>query len=254
MSGKLDQSLDAIMKESKTARRGRGGRTAGTRRAATAAKAKIAAPAGGISKNTKQTKGSKPTGPIVNAPTTGESKIIVSGLPEDVDETQIKDYFTKTVGHVKKAMLTYGPQGRSRGVATLIFSKPGSAAEAAQQLNGVKVDGRAMRIEVVVGAKNVTAAPAKTLGDRITSQPKSAARTKPVRGAKDAPKAAAPNGAKPARGGKKSGRAGRPKPKTSEELDAEMQDYFGGDSNGAVAAPAAPAQPAANDANMDIIS
>lgn len=84
-------------------------------------------------------------------------------------------------------MLTYGPTGRSRGTATIIFVKPGSAAQAAHELNGVKVDNRAMKvrsplsdrltgclftdipqIEVVVGAKSVPAAAmAKSLGDRI---------------------------------------------------------------------------------------
>jgi len=80
-------------------------------------------------------------------------------------------------------MLTYGPTGRSRGTATIIFSKAGSAAQAARELNGVKVDNRAMKvrhalhqlntgpitdstqIEVVVGATSVPAA--KSLGDRI---------------------------------------------------------------------------------------
>lgn len=83
-------------------------------------------------------------------------------------------------------MLTYGPSGRSRGIATIIFNRPGSAAEAAKQLNGVKVDNRAMKvihrehemliylltcaiqIEVVLGAKSVAPVPAKTLGDRIS--------------------------------------------------------------------------------------
>lgn len=62
--------------------------------------------------------------------------------------------------------------------------------------------------------------------DHSFSQPKNAAKEKK----KEAPKAAA-NGAAPAgKAGKKkakSGRAGRPKAKTAEELDAEMQDYFG---------------------------
>lgn len=91
----------------------------------------------------------------------------------------------------------------------------------------------------------------KGLSDKTTSsQPKSAAKNKPK--TKEAPKAAATtNGPKPARGAKKSGRAGRPKAKTAEELDAEMQDYFGGETNG-TAAP--PAQTAAADANMDVIS
>jgi THO complex subunit 4 len=43
-------------------------------------------------------------------------------------------------------MLTYGPTGRSRGTATIIFAKAGSAAQAAHELNGVKVDNRAMKV------------------------------------------------------------------------------------------------------------
>ena len=80
-------------------------------------------------------------------------------------------------------MLTYGPNGVSRGVATIIFSKPGSAQDALQQLNGVLVDKRPMKVsfqliqirpcltyrqvEIVVNAASATAAPAKGLGDRI---------------------------------------------------------------------------------------
>lgn len=52
--------------------------------------------------------------------------------------------------------------------------------------------------------------------------------------AKQAPGKATTNGAGKAAQPKKAARAGRPKKKTAEELDAEMQDYFGG---GEVAAP-----------------
>ena len=58
----------------------------------------------------------------------------------------VQDYFSKSVGAVKKVMLTYGPSGRSRGTATIVFAKPGSAAQAARELNGVKVDNRAMKV------------------------------------------------------------------------------------------------------------
>lgn len=47
-------------------------------------------------------------------------------------------------------MLTYGPSGRSRGTATIVFAKPESAAKAARELNGVKVDNRAMKVCFVV--------------------------------------------------------------------------------------------------------
>lgn len=43
-------------------------------------------------------------------------------------------------------MLTYGPTGASRGVATIIFGKPGDANNAAVQLNGMLVDKRPMKV------------------------------------------------------------------------------------------------------------
>ncbi|KAM0712763.1 hypothetical protein Q7P35_000210 [Cladosporium inversicolor] len=254
--GKLDQSLDEIMKDTKPTRAGRG---RGPRRAAAVkAAAATAAPAGGVAKKTKAPRGPKAAAPVAAIPATGESKIIVSGLPEDVNESQIKDYFSKSVGAVKKVMLTYGPTGRSRGTATIIFAKPGSAAQAAHELNGVKVDNRAMKIEVVVGAKSVPAAAvAKSLSDRI-AKPKTAAQEK-TKGAAKGQKGTANAAAGTAKAGankKKAGRAGKPKAKTAEELDAEMQDYFGGNETNGAAAPAAPqAAPATNDdANMDEIS
>ncbi|KAF2723887.1 hypothetical protein K431DRAFT_301405 [Polychaeton citri CBS 116435] len=225
-AGKLDQSLDQIMKDS-----GSTGRRPGRRNARRVAKTKATAavaPTGGVKKNKKDDK-AKTVAPTVKPTKVGDSKILVSGLPEDVNETQIKDYFGKTIGPVKRVSVSYGPNGRSRGRAEIVFSKGDAAAKAAKDLNGVKVDGRAMRIEVIMGASNViTAAGPKSLSERV-SQPKSAAKDKPkvkgeVKKATTAVKAREPK--------KKSGRAGRAKPKSAEELDQEMQDYFGGEANG----------------------
>jgi len=77
--GKLDQSLDEIMKDTKPTRAGRG---RGPRRAAAVkAAAATAAPAGGVAKKTRAPRGPKAVASVAAAvPTTGESKIIVSGL------------------------------------------------------------------------------------------------------------------------------------------------------------------------------
>ncbi|CAD6576518.1 MAG: argininosuccinate synthetase [Alectoria sarmentosa] len=222
MSGKLDQSLDEILStRRKTAgRRGRAGRRVGN-----GTKAATATPAGGIHKNTRgaktaPAKGAVPSGPAAGS---GESKIIVGNLPSDVNEFQIKEYFGKSVGHVKKAMLTYGPNGVSRGIATIVFSKSGSASDALIQLNGMLVDKRPMKIEVVLDASKAVAVPAKGLGDRVTqgkNQPKSAA-------AKPATNGTATRGGRAGGRGARRGRnVGRPKAKTADELDAEMVDYF----------------------------
>ena len=75
---------------------------------------------------------------------------------------------------------------------------------------------------------------------------------KPKSAAKDKPKTngtAITNGANKGKStrAKKPGRNNRPKKKTAEELDAEMQDYFGGDSGAATTT----AQPAAAVAGGD---
>ncbi|KAK0277452.1 RNA-binding RNA annealing protein [Friedmanniomyces endolithicus] len=243
MSGKLDQSLDAIMTDSGAKSGGRGGSRRGPpRRAAVKAKVAPAAPTSGVQKSTRPPRNA-PTAPAVVPP--GDSKIIVSNLPFDITETQLKDFFTKAVGAVKKVLLSYGPNGRSRGEATVIFNKSTKAIEAQEAFNGVKVDDKAMRVEIV-GGSAASVAQAKTLADRM-AKPKNAARenTKANVAKTAGPKPAAANGA-PAgrREKKKSGRAGKPKAKTADELDAEMADYFGGTAPTAEATNGA-AQPAA---------
>ncbi|CAK4031450.1 related to RNA annealing [Lecanosticta acicola] len=247
MSGKLDQSLDEIMKDRKPASKGRRGRLP-NRKAAVKSKAAttaVIAPAGGIQKKgkvAKPTRGAAPPAPAA----TGDSKISVSNLPEDVNEGMIKEYFGTAVAPVKKVILNYGPQGRSRGSATVTFGKPTAAAQAATKLDGLKVEGKVMRVEVVMGAKSIApvAAP-KGLAERV--QPKNAAQEhKKHMNKKEAqPKAAAAATTNGEGKGKKkrTGRAGRPKAKTADELDAEMQDYFGGDAaptNGAAQPATAP--------------
>lgn len=43
-------------------------------------------------------------------------------------------------------MITYGPNGVSRGVATIVFSRASSANEALLKLNGLLVDKRPMKV------------------------------------------------------------------------------------------------------------
>ncbi|KAL9032362.1 MAG: hypothetical protein Q9214_008000, partial [Letrouitia sp. 1 TL-2023] len=85
----------------------------------------------------------------------------------------------------------------------------------------LKLSNRYGQIEVVLDAsKAVTQAPVKTLGDRIN--PKQATAAKP------ATNGARTRGGRAARGrgGRRGRNAGRGKPKTADELDAEMVDYF----------------------------
>ncbi|PLB35908.1 uncharacterized protein BDW47DRAFT_109449 [Aspergillus candidus] len=239
MSGKLDKSLDEILVNRRQgARRGSGRR---------AAAPKPAPAVGGVKKNTKAVKTAAKPVHHNGRPRVTESKIMVSGLPADVNEANIKDYFTQSAGPVKRVMLTYNQNGTSRGIASIVFSKPETAAKAAKDLNGLLVDGRPMKIEVVVDASSAPNVPApKPLGERVIQnkpQPKPATATKTAGATRGR------GGRGRRRGAAAGGRANRPKPKTAEELDAEMVDYFQSTENSNPAEGAAPngnAQPAAN--------
>jgi len=249
MPDKLNQSLDQILSER------RGNKNLRTRRRP-GAKASVAAPTNGVTKKTrpaakKPDKAAPPTGPAAH----GESKIQVSNLPIDVTEVQIKEYFSTTVGSVKKVLLSYGPNGKSRGVATISFSRTDSAAKAAKELDGLKVDSRPMKIEVLLAAKEAPAPVApKSLSDRVQ---KPAAKDKPKPATATKGGAAAKGARGRGRGGRggKDGKTGRAKPKTAEELDQEMADYFVTSTNGTADAGIAnggAVQPAANgDVGMD---
>ncbi|OTA57217.1 hypothetical protein K449DRAFT_437494 [Hypoxylon sp. EC38] len=221
MSGKLDQSLDEILS---TQRRAAGGRRRVPRRSA--GRATTTAPVGGVQKTSKQPRaGATKQTPAKAAGGNGESKVVVSNLPKDVNEGQIKEYFSTSVGPIKRVELSYGPNSVSRGIATVTFAKSDGASKAFNALNGLLVDNRPIKIEIVVSAAKAAeiAPPSKTLTERITqpkAQPKSAANDKKK-------EAGGKAGGAGARGRKRRGpRNSRPAKKTAEELDSEMADYF----------------------------
>lgn len=143
----------------------------------------------------------------------------------------------------------------SRGIATVTFARSDGASKAFTALNGILVDNRPIKIEIVVGGNKAAAiAPApKTLTERITqpkAQPKSAAATrKRDTATKDAGASGATRGARGKRA--RGGRSARPSKKTAEELDSEMADYFDAtnQNENATSAPAPAA--ASGDAPMD---
>lgn len=111
-----------------------------------------------------------------------------------------------------------------------MFSKPDGASKAFQKLNGLLVDNRPIKIEIVVGAAQAASVipQPKSLAERATqpkAQPKSAAIDK---------NSSAKAGQAAGRGrGKRRGRSARPVKRTAEELDTEMDDYFNSANNNA---------------------
>ncbi|CCE26899.1 related to RNA annealing protein [Claviceps purpurea 20.1] len=246
MSSKLDKPLDDIVSAKRLSARNR----RSTQRRST--DTRPSAPAGGIQKNSKPARGAAGKPALAKAITTGESKVIVSNLPKDVSEQQIKEYFVQVVGPIKRVDLVYGPNSMSRGIANVSFHKSDGASKAYQKLNGLLVDNRPIKIEIVVGAAHVDKVlPAvKSLAERTAqpkqpkAQPRSAASTK---GANNGA-AKSGNGANGAANKKRRGRNARPVKKTADELDTEMANYFSGAADGANNAAAGGA---ANEASVD---
>ncbi|KAH9852298.1 hypothetical protein C2E23DRAFT_826717 [Lenzites betulinus] len=153
---------------------------------------------------------------IVPAPTAQQpaDKIIVSNLPPDVNELQVKELFHTTVGPLKDVTLHYDSQGRSKGVAAVHFQRRGDGTKAYQQYNNRLIDGkRPMKIEIIVDPSKP--APAASLAARVAPAPAPAA-------AEAAPR----TGGRPKRGRGGGRRKGGERPQKSvADLDAEMDDY-----------------------------
>ncbi|EPX73994.1 RNA binding protein Mlo3 [Schizosaccharomyces octosporus yFS286] len=190
MSMELDQSLDAII---------------------------ASKPKGGIRKRrsrvnkpkaSKANKTSNDTVSTIKSVISEESKIIVSNLPPDVTEAQVRELFVKSIGPCKRVSLAYGPNGRSKGIATVIFSRQGDATRAYEQYEGRMVDGtRKMKVEIILD-------PSRQLNSL-------AARVAPAKAnTPNKPKASKKRNVRRSKGNN------RPK-KSAEELDKEMDDYFG---------------------------
>ncbi|KAI0792301.1 hypothetical protein C8Q75DRAFT_842363 [Abortiporus biennis] len=211
----MDKTLDEIIStrpkgiRRTSSRRGGKSQVLGNRGAAPATRAR-AAPASNGAKS---------------APAPAD-KIIVSNLPPDVNEAQVKELFSQTVGPLKDVTLHYDAQGRSKGLASVQFQRKGDGTKAYAQYNNRLIDGkRPMKIEIVVDPSR-PAAPA-SLASRVAPAPAAAA-----------PAAQPRTGGRPRRGRGGGGprRKNERPQKSAADLDAEMEDY-----TASSAAPAAPA-------------
>ncbi|KIJ61518.1 hypothetical protein HYDPIDRAFT_96165 [Hydnomerulius pinastri MD-312] len=224
----MDKSLDEVIAtRPKSHRRGTGRRTS--------AKAQVLGNAANPAARAAAQNAAAAKVVAAAAPTSHPTdKIIVSNLPADVNEVQIKELFHSTVGPLREVMLHHDSAGRSKGIAAIHFQRKGDGTKAYQQYNNRLIDGkRPMKIEIVVDPARP--APAQSLASRVAPPPAAAAAAAApeARGARSVP---ASRGARRGRGGR--GRRGGERPQKSvADLDAEMEDYTASNT----AAPAAPA-------------
>jgi len=167
---------------------------------------------------------------------TGPAKIELSNLDFGVSDGDIKELFSE-FGSLKMAAIHYNAQGKSMGKASLVYARRADAIKAIKQYNGVALDGRTMNLKLEGAAAqpgfNKTS-PVKRLGRGAAGVrgARGGARGRGGAGGKFKTRGAKTGrgGAQRGRGGKKAGRGGKkfvkPKPKTAEELDAELDAYL----------------------------
>ncbi|OLY81778.1 THO complex subunit 4A [Smittium mucronatum] len=149
-----------------------------------------------------------------------KGKILISNLDYKVTEADLKELFQQ-IGSVRKATLNFDSRGKSKGNGEVWFNKLSDSYRAVEKYNGVTLDGRPMKIEVVVSS----AAPVQMQIPVPVPMPMMMSNMNN-------------RGNRSNRGGnRRRGRGGRQgnsekrTPASKEELDAEMDSYMQIDDN-----------------------
>jgi len=79
------------------------------------------------------------------------SKILISNLAYGVTSKDLKDLF-KDIGPIKSTTINFFSNGKSKGTGQVIFIRRNDAKRAIDKYNKVELDGRPMRIEMVLGS------------------------------------------------------------------------------------------------------
>jgi len=231
----LDLSLADLVKSSKSQRpRGRG---RGAGRPAEARGRGANANGGGRMRSSPRTPRAAPypmMQPVVfqapAPPVSTATKLLVTNLHPKVDKSDIRELFGE-VGRLLKADVHYDSNGRSLGTADVVYERPGDARKAFDKYNGLSLDRKPLQMTVVDDK------PRSSVTSRVTSSGH-----RQMYGIPQGPIYAGrgggygtPRGGLGGRGGARGGgrgagrgarRGGRPRPKTEEELNAELEGFM----------------------------
>ncbi|CAM0905711.1 unnamed protein product [Alopecurus aequalis] len=161
MSSGLDMSLDDLIKQSKSRPKASPAFSSGpTRRAKPSARtvpyppsapmaAAMDSPYGVYSEHVAAMATSPPP-PAVAAPRALETgtKLHVSNLNASVTVEDIQELFSE-IGELKRYCVNYDKDGKSQGSAEVVFARKVDALDATERYNGVQLDGKPMKIELI---------------------------------------------------------------------------------------------------------
>ncbi|ORX84218.1 RNA-binding domain-containing protein [Anaeromyces robustus] len=137
----LGMSLDEMISKKKSLRRrnqrrtNNGGRRTGTKLSS------------GLSTRNSNTRRNRDDG----------SKIMISNLEYKVTEKDLRELFND-IGPIRSVSLNYDQNGRSKGSGQVVFVRRGDAKRASDKYNKVTLDGRSMKIEIVLSSTASSAA------------------------------------------------------------------------------------------------
>lgn len=215
MSSALEQSLDAIISKDRASNPRK--KLAQKKQQLAKKKQAAAAAAAGASKAKAGVKKNAAAAAVAST-VLDTTKVMVSGLPRDIDFRSIKEFFNSQVGGCQNVVLAYNSQGKSTGNATVTFKSAVSAKNAVAKFQGAPIDGGKSKLTLML----VVDPTKKPLAARIVANKPLkakvaavAAQKKKVQAKKVATKA-----------GKNVRAKVRPAKKTLEQLDAEMAEYF----------------------------
>ncbi|KAG2195889.1 hypothetical protein INT47_002932 [Mucor saturninus] len=154
-----------------------------------------------------------------NTNTRNNNSLVVANLHFNVTEKDLYDLFGQ-IGQLKRAFLHIGPNGKSAGIADVVFVNGNDAEKARNTYNNVELDGRPMRITNASIVSAVAASLPSNNGRRGGNLRGGNNSTRDSRDRRD-------NNTRRSNTGK---RENRPKP-SQQDLDAEMDSYMGSANN-----------------------
>ncbi|CCF58523.1 hypothetical protein KAFR_0E03720 [Kazachstania africana CBS 2517] len=233
MSANLNKSLDEII-GTRPKRATRGARAAAPRRATKQVNHRRSQPVNRQRTSRGPANAVSRVARMLNSSASSLTKVNVEGLPRDIKQDAVREFFSSQVGGVQSVLLSYNERGQSTGMANITFRNSESAKVAVNKFNGAPIDGgrSKLRLNLIVDPTQSR----QDLSQRIKPLPTRGQNQGPQRGNRPAAPVRGPN-RKAALAKKKTQRPKKEKPakKSLEDLDKEMADYFGDSSNAAAA-------------------